>query len=389
MRAEFVPIHRRSATAELLGGLGWGSDRAESAAEGLGPVAILVRGVPAVALEGLQRWNLKMGLDLLTGEDWVLLAGTASRLSALARPWVVPPELSELATAVGLALPAAPPAHWPTARGVISLERPVLVGIVNVTPDSFSDGGAHATTKAAVEHAKRLIDEGATMLDIGGESTRPGATPVPADEELRRVVPVIEQLLAVLPSCPLSVDTTKSAVARAALAAGAWVVNDVSGLRFDPAMGAAIAEAGAGVVVMHSRGTFAELASYAQAEYPAGVASTVAEALSAAVARATGAGIALDRVAIDPGFGFAKTPEQNIVLLDRLAAVAALGRPLFVGLSRKRFLGQLTVREAADRDAATAAACVAAHARGARLFRVHAPAAVRDALVVAHALGAS
>jgi dihydropteroate synthase len=390
VKAELLPVHRRSAFAEFLRGRGWDLDRAESAADGLGPVVLVVSGLNSTVLEALQRWNLKMGLDLLTGDDWVLLAGSASRLSALARPWTIPPELSELATAVGLALPAVPPAHWPTGRGVISLERPVIVGIVNVTPDSFSDGGAHATTAAAIDHAKRLVDEGATMLDIGGESTRPGASPVPVDEELRRVVPVVEQLLALLPSCPLSIDTTKSPVARAALGAGAWVVNDVSGLRFDPEMASVVAEQGGGVIVMHSRGTFRELASYDKAEYPAGVASTVAAELGDAVSRATAAAIPLDRVAVDPGFGFAKTPEQNIVLLDRLAAVSALGRPTLVGLSRKRFLGSLTGRDAAaDRDAATAAACVAAHARGAQLFRVHAPAAVRDALVVAHALGAT
>ncbi|MBW8772370.1 MAG: dihydropteroate synthase [Gemmatimonadetes bacterium] len=328
-----------------------------------------------------------MGLDLLTGEDWALLAGTAARLSALARPWTVPPELSELATAVGLALPAPRADRWPTRRGVIVLGRPVIVGILNVTPDSFSDGGAHATPEAAVEQAKRLVDAGATMLDIGGESTRPGATPVPVDEELRRVVPVVERLLAVLPSCPLSVDTTKSPVARAALAAGAWVVNDVSGLRFDPAMGGAVAEAGAGVVLMHSRGSFGELASYAQAQYPEGVTAEVCRELGAGVARATAAGIPLDAVAVDPGFGFAKTPEQNIVLLDQLAAVVALGRPTFVGLSRKRFLGELTGREPSDRDRATAAACLSAAERGAHLFRVHDPAAVRDALALASALG--
>jgi dihydropteroate synthase len=390
VKAELLPVHRRSAFAEFLRGRGWDLDRAESAADGLGPVVVVVSGLAAPVLEALQRWNLKMGLDLLTGEDWVLLAGSASRISALARPWTIPPELAELATAIGLALPAPLPAHWPMRRGTVALDRPIIVGIVNVTPDSFSDGGAHATTAAAVDHAKRLVEEGATMLDIGGESTRPGASPVPVDEELRRVLPVIEQLLPTCPTVPLSVDTTKSAVARAALAAGAWVVNDVSGLRFDPAMGSTVAEQGGGVIVMHSRGAFAQLASYDLAEYPAGVAGTVAAELGDAVARATGAGIPLDRVAVDPGFGFAKTPEQNIVLLDRLAQVAALGRPTLVGLSRKRFLGTLTGRaQAADRDAATAAACVAAHTRGARLFRVHAPALVRDALTVAHALGAS
>lgn len=390
MKAELLPVHRRSAFAEFLRERGWDMDRAESAADGLGPVVLAVSGLTPQVLEGLQRWNLKMGLDLLTGDDWVLLAGSASRISALARPWTIPPELSELATVVGLALPAGPPAHWSNPRGVIPLDKPVIVGIVNVTPDSFSDGGAHATTAAAVDHALRLIDEGATMLDIGGESTRPGAGPVSVDDEMKRVLPVFNALFKRKVKVPLSVDTTKGVVARAAVHAGAWVVNDVSGLRFDPMMAPLLADLGAGVIVMHSRGTFRELASYDKAEYPGGVASTVAAELGDAVARATGAGIPLDRVAVDPGFGFAKTPEQNIVLLDRLAQVTALGRPTLVGLSRKRFLGTLTGREAAvDRDAATAAACVAAHARGAQLFRVHAPGAVRDALAVAHALGAT
>ena len=387
MKAHALPVHRPRAVADLLRARGWDAPRAEAAADGLGPAAVVVTGISAEALEALRRWNIKAGLDLLTGEDWALLAGTASRISALARPWTVPPELAEVATIVGLALPSGPPAHWPTARGTIPLERPVIVGIVNVTPDSFSDGGAHATTEAAVTHALRLVEQGATMLDIGGESTRPGATPVPLDEELRRVMPVIEALCD-RATVPLCVDTTKSAVARAALDAGAWVVNDVSGLRFDAAMAPTVASAGAGVVVMHSRGSFGELASYTHATYPAGVVEEVHDELLAAVQRATDAGVPLANVAVDPGFGFAKTPEQNIVLLDRFAAIVALGRPTFVGLSRKRFLGELTGREPADRDRATAAASAVAVERGARLVRVHAPDAVRDALAVIHALGA-
>ncbi|HWA40906.1 MAG TPA: dihydropteroate synthase, partial [Gemmatimonadales bacterium] len=217
---------------------------------------------------------------------------------------------------------------------------------------------------------------------------RPGASRVPVDEELRRVIPVIERLCARAP-VPLSVDTTRSAVARAALEAGAWVVNDVSGLRFDPAMAPVIAEVGAGVVVMHSRGSFGELASYAHASYPGGVVEEVHDELLAAVQRATDAGVPLASVAVDPGFGFAKTPEQNIVLLDRLAAIVALGRPTYVGVSRKRFLGELTGRDPGDRDRATAVASAVAVERGARLVRVHAPDAVRDALAVIHALGAT
>jgi dihydropteroate synthase len=388
VKAEFLPTHRPAVVVERLRQAGWESDRAESAASGLGPVVVVVAGLGPEVLEALQRWNLKAGLDLLTGDDWVLLAGSASRISALARPWTVPPELSELATAVGLALPAGPPAHWPTARGTIALDRPVIVGIVNVTPDSFSDGGAHATTEAAIDHARRLLDEGATMLDVGGESTRPGAAPVPAEEELRRVVPVIEALASRSPALPLSIDTTKSAVAHAALAAGAWVVNDVSALRFDPELAGVIAESGAGVVLMHSRGNFGELASYDRAEYPGGAVAEVTEELRDVVGRAVGAGIGATSIAVDPGFGFAKRPEQNILLLDQLAALASLGHPLYVGPSRKRFLNTAVGRDLppTERDPATAAACVASYERGARLFRVHSPAAVRDPLALAHAL---
>ena len=389
MKAYALPVHRPRAVVELLRARGWDLPRAEAAADGLGPAAIVVAGLGPQTLEALRRWNIKAGLDLLTGEDWALLSGSASRISALARPWTVPPELSEVATIVGLALPAGPPAHWPTGRGTISLEKPVIVGIVNVTPDSFSDGGAHATTEAAVAHALKLVEQGAGMLDIGGESTRPGATPVPVDEELRRVVPVVEAIAARSPALPLSVDTTKASVAAAALAAGAWVVNDVSGLRFDAAMPSTVAEAGAGVVVMHSRGSFGELASYTHANYPGGVVEEVHDELLAAVQRATDAGVPLANVAVDPGFGFAKTPEQNIVLLDRLRTIVSLGRPTFVGLSRKRFLGELTGRDATDRDRATAAASAVAVERGARLVRVHAPDAVRDALAIIHALGAT
>lgn len=387
MKAHALPVHRREAVAGFLHANGWDAPRAEAAADGLGPVAIVLSGVGVQALEALKRWNLKAGLDLLSGDDWVLLAGSASRISALARPWTVPPELSEVATIVGLALPSGPPAHWPTSRGTISLEKPVIVGIVNVTPDSFSDGGAHATTEAAVAHALKLVEQGAGMLDVGGESTRPGATPVPLAEELRRVIPVIEALCD-RGTVPLCVDTTKSAVARAAVAAGAWVVNDVSGLRFDAAMASTVAQSGAGVVVMHSRGSFAELASYTHANYPGGVVEEVHDELLAAVQRATDAGVPLAHVAVDPGFGFAKTPEQNIVLLDRLRTIVSLGRPTFVGLSRKRFLGEITGRDAADRDRATAAASAVAVERGARLVRVHAPDAVKDALAIIHALGA-
>ncbi|HSC59388.1 MAG TPA: dihydropteroate synthase [Gemmatimonadales bacterium] len=387
MKAGALPVHGPRAVVAALAAHGWEAHRAEAAASGLGPVALHLREVPAPAIEALVVWNGKAALDLLTGPDWVIIAGTRSRVSALARPWTVPPELSELAVAVGMALPADPVPEWVTARGRIALERGVLVGIVNATPDSFSDAGALASVDAAVAHAARLLVDGATMLDVGGESTRPGAAPVPVEEELRRAVPVVEALVRRFPDTPVSIDTVKAPVARAALGAGAWSVNDVSGLRLDPAIAAAVRATGAGIILMHSRGAFSEMATFEHTEYPAGVVDGVAAELGAAVARATGEGIAADRIVVDPGFGFSKTAEQNLALLDGLAGLAGLGRPMMVGPSRKRFLGHATGRDLADRDRATAAACLLAWERGARLFRVHEPAAVRDALALARSVG--
>ena len=385
MNAVTLPVHRPRAVAAALTTHGWELHRAEAAAQGLGPIALHITEVPSAAVEALVRWNARAGLDLLTGEDWVLLAGSESRLGALARPWTVPPELAEVAVAVGLALPHEVPATWPMARGNVALDRPIIVGIVNVTPDSFSDGGKHATLERAVGHAEELLQAGAVMLDIGGESSRPGATVVAPEEEMRRVVPVIKSLASRFPTTPFSIDTVKSEVARAALDAGAWAVNDVSGLRLDPAIAPLCAERGAGLILMHSRGAFAEIATFAHADYPDGVVAGVARELKAQLSAATAAGVAAERIAVDPGFGFSKTAPQNLELLDQLGVIASIGRPLLVGPLRKRFLGHATGREVDDRDRATAAACAMAWERGARLFRVHAPAAVRDALELASA----
>ncbi|HEX9633323.1 MAG TPA: dihydropteroate synthase [Gemmatimonadales bacterium] len=279
----------------------------------------------------------------------------------------------------------APPWSWPTARGTIALDRPVVMGILNVTPDSFSDGGRWLDPDAALAHAEEMLADGADLLDVGAESTRPGRpTPVPAEEEWRRLGPVLEGLVRRFPMVPISVDTVKAETARRALGAGAWIINDVTGLRHDPAVADACAAAGAGLVVMHSRGDLADLATYAHATYGA-LMTEIAEELDGMVRTAEGRGVAPARIAVDPGFGFAKRPEHNLRLLDRLAALRALGRPLVVGPSRKRFLGAVTGREAAARDAATAAACVLASERGAHVFRVHAVRETRDALRVAHA----
>ncbi|MBA2458863.1 MAG: dihydropteroate synthase [Gemmatimonadales bacterium] len=286
-----------------------------------------------------------------------------------------------------MALPADPPELWRTARGPVPLDRPVLMGILNVTPDSFSDGGRFTGAAAALAHADALIEAGATIVDVGGESTRPGSEPVSLEEELRRVVPVIEALTRARPDLLISVDTVKAEVARQALDLGAAAVNDVTAFRLEPAMAKVVAAAGAGVVLMHSRGALLEIASYTHAEYPEGVVAEVLAELREAVFAATAAGVVPEAIAVDPGFGFSKTVEQNIQLFDQLAALQALGRPVVVGPSRKRFLGAVTGRPVEDRDRATAAACALAWGRGARLFRVHDVAAAREALAVASAVG--
>jgi dihydropteroate synthase len=256
------------------------------------------------------------------------------------------------------------------------------MGIVNVTPDSFSDGGLFLDADAAVEHGRRLAGEGATILDIGGESTRPGAEPVPEDEELRRVLPVVERL-ADGTDARLSIDTTKSGVARAALDAGAEIVNDVSAFRFDPALAGVVADSGADCCLMHMLG---EPRTMQQDPRYGDVVSDVKAFLEERLAFAVGEGVAEERVWLDPGIGFGKTVEHNLELLRRLDEIVAIGRPVVVGSSRKSFLGKL----AGDRDEGrrlpgTIATNVLALERGASVFRVHDVAQNADALAVAAA----
>lgn len=379
--------HSPAAVRDALSAHGWDPALAADTALGVASAAFHIHGLDPAAAETLVRYAGHLGLEVVTGDGWAVLAGSRSRLSAFARPWGGPPELAEVATQVGLAMPAEQPAHWRTAGPTVMLDRPVIVGILNVTPDSFSDGGRFAVADAALVRAERLLADGAAIIDVGGESTRPGANPVAADEELRRVVPVITALAQRFPGVPLSIDTLKAEVARAALDAGAAIVNDVSGLRLDPDIGALAAERGAGLILMHSRGGFGELASYAHAAYPDGVVAEVIAELRASLYTARDAGVADEQVVLDPGFGFSKTVEQNILLLDQFAALAALGRPLLAGPSRKRFLGTVAGLEAGGRDGITAVACALAWERGARLFRVHEPAPTRAALALAEALG--
>jgi dihydropteroate synthase len=264
-------------------------------------------------------------------------------------------------------LPESPPA-------------PVVMGVVNVTPDSFSDGGAWLDAAAAIAHGLALAEQGAAILDVGGESTRPGAEPVTEAEELRRVVPVLEGLAGA--GARLSIDTSKAAVAAAALDAGATIVNDVTALRGDPAMALLVADRGCDVCLMHMLGeprTMQLRPAYDD------VVADVKEFLAQRLRFAATQGIAEEHVWLDPGIGFGKTIDHNLALLARLDELVALGRPLVVGTSRKSFLGTITGRDPQHRVAATIACNVLALARGASIFRVHDVAEAHDALLVAAA----
>jgi dihydropteroate synthase len=261
---------------------------------------------------------------------------------------------------------------------------------VNVTPDSFSDAGAFLAPDAALAQAATLLAEGADILDVGGESTRPGAQPVTAEEELRRVLPVVRALADARPEAVLSVDTVKSEVAEAVLAAGAHIVNDVSGFTLDQQIAAVCARAGAGVVVMHSRGGVSEMATYAHATYEGDVTDVVLEELHARVERVLAAGVARGQIAVDPGIGFAKRGDHSLRLLGCLERLVEWGYPVLVGASRKRFIGELTgVPEAGRRLYGSVGAAVAAFDRGAHVLRVHDVAATRQALDVAAAIDAA
>jgi dihydropteroate synthase len=258
----------------------------------------------------------------------------------------------------------------------LSLERPLVMGVVNVTPDSFYDGGRHADPRAAIAHARQLVEEGADLVDIGGESSRPGAEPVAADEELRRVLPVLDGLQDV--GVPISVDTTKPEVMGAVLARGAAMINDITALASPGAL-EAVARSEAAVCLMHMQGsprTMQASPSYGD------VVAEVREFLAGRARACVAAGVAQDRIVVDPGFGFGKTVDHNLALLAHLDAIAALGYPVLAGWSRKSSLGRITGRPAEDRLAASLAAGLLAVERGARIVRVHDVAATRDALAV-------
>ncbi len=254
-----------------------------------------------------------------------------------------------------------------------------VMGIVNVTPDSFSDGGLYLDRGAAISHGLELAAQGAAILDVGGESTRPGSAGVSEDEELRRVVPVIEGLRSANLGVQLSVDTSKASVAQAALAAGATLINDVTALRGDPAMVGLVASHDVDCCLMHMLG---EPRTMQRNPHYDEVVSDVKAFLESRMAFAIAEGVSEERILLDPGIGFGKTLEHNLELLRRLDELVALGRPLVIGTSRKSFLGRLTGRDLDDRIAGTIATNVLAYERGARVFRVHDVAPVHDALAV-------
>jgi dihydropteroate synthase len=258
----------------------------------------------------------------------------------------------------------------------LSLARPLIMGVVNITPDSFSDGGSFATASTALAHARRLVDEGADLVDIGGESTRPGAGGVALEEERRRVLPVLEQLAG--GTVPVSLDTQKPELMREAIAAGASMINDVNALQAPGAI-AAVAQSGVAVCLMHMQGTPADMQTDPHYD---DVVAEVLEFFGERMRAAHAAGIAPDRIVLDPGFGFGKTLEHNLELLRRLDRFNTTGAAVLAGLSRKGMLGRLTGREVDGRVYASIAAALIAVEKGARIVRVHDVAATRDALAV-------
>lgn len=377
---------RGTAIRDALLSHGWEGDLSRLTASGVAASAFHITGLSSDTIEAMVMVATRLGLELITGEDWVILAGARSRLGAFARPWVQPEAVRALASAVGMAMPGHPTGAWQHARGALPLTQATVVGVVNITPDSFSDGGAILGIAEALVVVDGLLEGGATVIDVGGESTRPGALPIAPQEELARVIPVLAALVRRHPALLLSVDTVRASTAAAALDVGAAIVNDVTAGRHDPLLLEVVAARGAGIVLSHSRGPLGRLASYDLVDYAGDVTDGVTRELAAAREQARAAGIAESAMVLDPGFGFAKTPDQNFRLLAQLDALVALGSPVLVGPSRKRFLGEATGRPIDDRERATAAVCALAFDRGARLFRLHDPAASRDAIAIAAAL---
>jgi dihydropteroate synthase len=315
----------------------------------------------------------------------VILIGTDKQLHTLCsrlspQPFGLPALAAELKKILMLATQR--PRFWMTGQRELSLERPLIMGILNVTPDSFSDGNLYSDPQRAIERALEMIAEGADIIDIGGESTRPGAAPVSTEDELKRVIPVIAGITGRI-SCPISVDTWKSPVALAAMDAGASIINDISGFTFDPQMAAVAARTGAGVVLMHTSGTPQSMQhdiSYND------LIGEIIHSLKQSLAMAGEAGIEQERIAVDPGIGFGKLAVHNLEILRRLREFTSMGLPLLAGTSRKSFIGKVLDRETDQRTYGTAATVALAVHNGADILRVHDVREMRDVADMAHAI---
>jgi len=355
-------------------------------------VGLALENVGREAAKTLEKWMAASGGAVARPQSsaeatGVVLVGSRQAFEALIQRLAEErPDLPAIGQVIREALEAYGRRRFEIRMGTRRLAvgpKPAIMGIVNVTPDSFSDGGRFLRPRAAVEHAVRLAEEGADIVDVGGESTRPGSEPVGEEEELGRVLPVVEAL-ARRAQAPISIDTRHARVAREAVAAGACLVNDVTGLQGDPEMARTVAESGAGVVLMHMQGE-----PKTMQEHPVydNLMADVCRFLRRGIHIAQEAGVPEDAVVIDPGFGFGKTLEHNVQILARLGQLRTLGRPIVVGLSRKWFLGRLTGVEApAERLFGTLAACVLAVAAGALVVRVHEVREIREALTVAAAV---
>jgi dihydropteroate synthase len=347
--------------------------------------AALLPSQPTLLQEGLRQ----SGVPVMRGDKGALALGSVAQLWSAARGLAdaledggaraQAAELARRAEHVDAGRPL-----WRLPRSLLPEGRVLVMGVLNVTPDSFSDGGSFAGVEGAVERGLRLAAEGADLVDVGGESTRPGAQPVAAGEELRRVLPVVRELVR-RAGVPISVDTTKAEVAGAAIEAGAEVVNDVSCLR-DPELGTAVARGGAALCLMHTRGTSRDMRE--RAVY-ADLLGEVQDELLEGFRRAREAGVPEARIALDPGLGFAKTGEHNLLLMRRLRELTQLGRPLLAGASRKSFLGTLSGKRAVERLTGSLAAAAVLALNGASVVRVHDVAATREALAVVDAVRSS
>ena len=355
------------------------------------PMAVEVEAVPSETRETIVTALEARGFFIHEEEaesarrGHLILAGTLDRFDLLRGLRDVPPDFAELAASIVRAVDARFQDEFevPTARAPLRLgRRPLVMGILNVTPDSFSDGGRFEKPDVAIAHAFDMVDEGADLIDVGAESTRPGAPPVTADEEVARLEPIVKVLGESLP-VPLSVDTRKAEVADRMLGLGAALINDVSGLEHDPRLAEVVARRGGALVLNHIRGTpqtMQESPRYDDA------AAEICRSLRERLERAGRAGVPDDRVILDPGIGFGKRLEDNLEVLARLSEFRSLGRPLLVGCSRKSFLGLLTGRAPDERSAATAATTALLAGRGVKMVRVHEVRETVDVLKVLDAI---